>query len=423
MEKYTILHELGQGAFSKVYKAERNGSTHALKCLTVDLTDNVDVVLKEIRALQRVGKHPNILQFTDVITEGAGLNTTALNVWLVLDYCNGGTLDSFIFRENPDRATVLQLLCDTAEGVAYLHGKNVVHGSLKPDNILVHNCGQRPIAKIADFGIVPVCEQGGWDIKTYYGQTDSSTLMYLSPETIGPLLVQQSNLVKFTAKADVFALGLIIATVLRQTTDPAVPAADPADPGTDPADPAADPAVPATDPVRPRKLVPAVFVDGRATAVAVVAITHPGYPVAGMMMTSEPPGSPVKALVQLMLAAYPHQRPTSEQVLGILRTIINPSYRTNVPQVPPRRPYTVIEVPADDAETDSCKDDCVSCCVGCWRSEKGYKWYSCDGKGWGLVILLVIMWFFVGVAVVALIVFMIYMGKGDKVSRLGRLTD
>ncbi|XP_035689597.1 serine/threonine-protein kinase 35-like [Branchiostoma floridae] len=288
MEKYTILHELGQGAFSKVYKAERNedGSTHALKCLTVDSVERGDATLKEIHALQQVGKHPNILQFTNVFTESAGLNTPALNVWLELDYCNGGTLDSFIASDNPNRATVLQLLCDTAEGVAYLHGRNVVHGSLKPDNILVDNSGQRPIAKIADFGMLRVRGQGGWDIKNYFKET-SGIRMYLSPEIARQLLAQRPHLMQFTAKADVFALGLIIVVILNQTTDPVVPATDPAISMT-------DPGVSETDPAKPGKLVPAVYVNGKPTAVGEVMVTRPGYQAVGMLMMSEPQGSPVK---------------------------------------------------------------------------------------------------------------------------------
>ncbi|XP_066281681.1 serine/threonine-protein kinase pdik1l-B-like [Branchiostoma lanceolatum] len=425
MEKYTNLQELGQGAFGKVYKAERqeDGSTHALKCLTVDSIDKGQVVLKEIYALMQIGKHPNILQFTDIFTEGAGLNTPVLNVWLALDYCNGGSLDSFIFRDNPNRATLLQLLCDTTEGVAYLHGRNVVHGSFKPDNILVDNSGQRPIVKIADFGLVRVWEQGGWDVNSYYKQADNNAILYLSPEIIGPLLAQRLDFVRYTAKADVFAFGLIIAAILDQTTstDQAVPSTDPATPATDPSVPASDPTVTASDPTRPGKSMPVVFVNGQVTAVADVMITHPEYPVADMLMTSEPPGSPVKTLVLAMLAADPHQRPTSEQVLGTLRQITGSSARTNIQAVPPRPSYTVVEVPAEDAVARSCKDDCISCCADCWMCEKGYKWYNCYGKGWGWVILLCIFW----ILVLALIVWLCLVGKGDKVQDqcIGRMQE
>ncbi|XP_066281675.1 uncharacterized protein [Branchiostoma lanceolatum] len=469
MEKYTNLQELGQGAFGKVYKAEceEDGSTHALKCLTVDSIDKGQVVLKEIHALQQVGEHPNILQFTEVFTEN-GLNTPVLTVWLVLDYCSGGTLDGFISAHNPDRATVLQLLCGTAEGVAYLHGRNVVHGALKPDNILVNNSGKLPIVKIADFGIVRVCEQGGWDISNYHRQTANGTRMYLSPEIIIGVLAQRPDLVRYTAEADVFALGLIIAAILDQTTDPtvpatssavpatdlavpatdpaipatdstvqatdpavpatdpavpatdlAVPATDPTVPATDPAVPATDPTVPATDlavsatdPAKPGKLVPAVYVNGQPTAIAEIMITKPGYPVADMLMTSEPPTSPLKTLVLAMLATNPQQRPTSEQVLGILRQITNSPHGTIITTplaLPPQPPHIVVEVPADSSGATP-----ASCCAACWRCDPEHDWYNIAGKGCGWVILLILM-YVIGVLIIiaimlCLICFVIYTG-------------
>ncbi|XP_066281680.1 serine/threonine-protein kinase PDIK1L-like isoform X6 [Branchiostoma lanceolatum] len=385
MEKYTNLQELGQGAFGKVYKAEceEDGSTHALKCLTVDSIDKGQVVLKEIHALQQVGEHPNIMQFTDAFTEGGGLNTPAMNVWLVLEYCNGGTLDSFILGSNPDRTSVLQLLCDTAEGVAYLHGRNIVHRDLKPDNILVDNSGQRPIVKIADFGIARVCEQSGWDINSYYMQTAVGTRLYLSPEIIGPLLAQRPDQVTYTAKTDVFALGLIITAILDRTTVP----------------------------FNPGKVTPFLPdpVNGQPTAVAEVMVTHPGYPAADMLLMSEPPGSPVKALVLAMLAADPHQRPTSEQVLGTLRQITNSPHGTIITTplaLPPQPPHIVVEVPADSSG--------ATCCAACWRCDPEHDWYNIAGKGCGWVILLILM-YVIGVLIIiaimlCLICFVIYTG-------------
>ncbi|XP_019642711.1 PREDICTED: mitogen-activated protein kinase HOG1-like, partial [Branchiostoma belcheri] len=271
---------------------------------------------------------------------------------MVLQYCTGGTLDSFITSNKADRAAILQLLCDTAEGVAYLHGRNVIHGALKPDNILVDNSGQRPVVKIADFGLVRACEQGGWDINTYHRQDANGTRMYLAPEIISPLMAQRPDLVRYTAEADVFAMGLIFTAILQlddpiipakdpaaqgtnpalpgedpaaqlQATDPADPvtdpaapakdpakdptntATDPADPATDPTakatDPAAqakDPAVPSTDPrvpatdsadpAVPGKLVPALYINEKPTAIAEVMIAYPGRPVADLLMPSEP---------------------------------------------------------------------------------------------------------------------------------------
>ena len=61
------------------------------------------------------------------------------------EYCDGGTLlsailaDTFFDRsaQAPRLALVLPLLSQIASGCAYIHAKNIIHGDLKPDNVLL----------------------------------------------------------------------------------------------------------------------------------------------------------------------------------------------------------------------------------------------------------------------------------------------
>ncbi|XP_078689154.1 serine/threonine-protein kinase PDIK1L-like [Branchiostoma floridae x Branchiostoma belcheri] len=329
MDKYTMLRELGQGAFGVVYEAECEvaGITRkrALKCLTLHSWDGVELVRREIDALRQVGSHPNIMQYIESIIDDSILNSRTLRVWLVLEFCNGGTFDSFILKRNLDRATTLGLLCDMAEGVAYLHGRNIVHRDLKPENILVENSGRRPIVKIADFGLARVCGQAevdGFDLNHYYMETIAGTLYYWPPEMLRHTLAQQAELVlmTYTAKTDVWAMGVIIAAILGRMIDP----------------------------IREGKLQPVIPVDERAIPVAEAVITYPGFPLADMLMKSETPRSPVKTLALSMLAADPHQRPTSQQVLRRLRSIIRLPDRVQLqgpPAMPSPPPYTAVEMP------------------------------------------------------------------------------
>ncbi|XP_078674638.1 serine/threonine-protein kinase pdik1l-B-like [Branchiostoma floridae x Branchiostoma belcheri] len=198
----------------------------------------------------------------------------------------------------------------------------------------------------ADFGIARVCERSGWDINSYYMQTAVGTRLYLSPEIIGPLLAQRPDQVTYTAKTDVFALGLILAAILDRTT------------------------VPSSHPwFNPGKVTPFLPdpANGQPAPVADVMVAHPGYPAADMLVTSEPPGSPIKALVVSMLAADPHQRPTTEEVLGSLRQIINVNSSDGAntqtqPSVATSSRHTVVEMPAEDTETLTCKDRLTACC-------------------------------------------------------------
>ena len=68
------------------------------------------------------------------------------------EYCDGGTLLSAISAKSffdratqaPRLALVLPLLSQIASGCAYIHAKNIIHGDLKPDNVLLKT-GTAPI--------------------------------------------------------------------------------------------------------------------------------------------------------------------------------------------------------------------------------------------------------------------------------------
>ena len=68
------------------------------------------------------------------------------------EYCDGGTLLSAILANSyfdrashaPRLALVLPLLSQIASGCAYIHAKNIIHGDLKPDNVLLKT-GTAPI--------------------------------------------------------------------------------------------------------------------------------------------------------------------------------------------------------------------------------------------------------------------------------------
>ncbi|EIN08306.1 kinase-like protein, partial [Punctularia strigosozonata HHB-11173 SS5] len=92
--------------------------------------------------------HPHVLPFR-------GLNGLALRdeglakLCMVSPWMENGNLKSFIgTHKNPD--TKLRLALEIAEGVEYLHSRNVVHGDLRGCNVLIDADGH---AKITDFGL------------------------------------------------------------------------------------------------------------------------------------------------------------------------------------------------------------------------------------------------------------------------------
>ena len=77
--------------------------------------------------------------------------STENNVYIIMEYCNGGSLENFINKnQNIEEQTIWKILSDICKGYRVLYDLHVIHRDLKPDNILIHN-GKY---KIADFGLV-----------------------------------------------------------------------------------------------------------------------------------------------------------------------------------------------------------------------------------------------------------------------------
>lgn len=70
-------------------------------------------------------------------------------IYLIVEFCNGGNLNDYIFNKNPDVQECLTIFAQILRGFRCIHEKGFLHRDLKPENILKNdNC-----FKIADFGL------------------------------------------------------------------------------------------------------------------------------------------------------------------------------------------------------------------------------------------------------------------------------
>ena len=195
-----VIHRqriLGRGSFGVVCQGRFCCGVVAVKTCSMNDSSLIDPsFFTELRVLRQL-RHPNIILFYGVeIDAGAcGLN-------LVLERVYGITLSVFISRPQ-DRLEqrgilspellIAQGLC---QALAYLHSRKpcIVHGDLKPTNVMVEDIGQIPKAKLLDFGLARVAGRN----QTVTG----GTLMYAAPE-----ILEGGRPCKPDAAVDVFALG------------------------------------------------------------------------------------------------------------------------------------------------------------------------------------------------------------------------
>ncbi len=140
---YRIRDLLGNGTFGTVFSAwdlllER---MVALKILKRNVLESRDALLAEARVAARLN-HPNVCTVFG-IDEEDGLPV------IVMEHLSGRSLSEYI-GHGVDQATAERLTIQIAAGLAAAHAEKVVHGDLKPANVMVTDHDE---TKVLDFGL------------------------------------------------------------------------------------------------------------------------------------------------------------------------------------------------------------------------------------------------------------------------------
>lgn len=192
--KYRLLGLVGQGQFGRVYCAShrKTGRLFALKELDKQRFPT-NKFLRELRFLLS-------LQHANIVTCHA-LEHTATGRYLVMDYCEGGTLRSLMeddVRLHP--AQCLKLVIDVLAGLAHAHSREIVHCDIKPENILLTLEPEGWTARISDFGIARLSQEMTTD-----GLGNTGSPAYMAPERF---YGQYSN------SSDIYAVGILLFELL-----------------------------------------------------------------------------------------------------------------------------------------------------------------------------------------------------------------
>ncbi|XP_061543230.1 serine/threonine-protein kinase 35 [Phyllopteryx taeniolatus] len=262
--RYTLIREVGRGSYGVVYEAiaRKTGARLAVKRLQCDAPENVELALAEFWALTSLeNRHQNVVQLEECVLQRNGLAQkmshgnkrskqylrlveTSLKgeriiaqpsepcyLWFVMEFCEGGDLNKYILSRRPDPQTNRSFMRQLTSAVAFLHRNNIVHRDLKPDNILISQKSGAPVLKVADFGLSKVCASmssknieelptagaGGRgsnqnnivNLNKLWLSSACGSDFYMAPE------VWEGH---YTAKADIFALGIIIWAMIERIT-------------------------------------------------------------------------------------------------------------------------------------------------------------------------------------------------------------
>src|SRR5438309_5050794 len=189
--RYEILEAIGLGASSTVFKARDTliGRIVAIKTLHSGLNDPAwrERFMAEARIVGQLS-HPRIVKLHDV-----GIDEITGAPYLVMEYVVGETLEQHIAARKTEPQQACGWGAALARALAYAHEQGIVHGDVKPANIMINQDGR---VMLTDFGIARfsahISQNGGL----------RGTPAYLSPEQIEGKPTD--------GRSDLFSLGIIL---------------------------------------------------------------------------------------------------------------------------------------------------------------------------------------------------------------------
>jgi eukaryotic-like serine/threonine-protein kinase len=210
-----LQERLGRGDMTEVWKAydpqlQRNV---AVKIFHADILNDPDFMTRfqnlprerEAKLIVSL-RHPNIVRMYGFHISPSDEEEETL-AYIVMDYVEGPTFAEYLRntsykKEFPSATGVTHLFASIAAAIDYAHQQGVIHGDIKPTNILLdkHNTSHNPMGEpmLTDFGITSLL---GTSTGAFNGN-EISVPFYISPEQA------QGN--PANERSDIYALGVIL---------------------------------------------------------------------------------------------------------------------------------------------------------------------------------------------------------------------
>ncbi|TDL21676.1 kinase-like protein [Rickenella mellea] len=171
-----------KGVLNQTIKDEKNGTEYNISgrviLKTLEIRKGMDFKVanrrfsRELRVWQELC-HINIAPLLGTWNDIQKPSLTRIPT-LVTIYYESGNIAEFSDRNRRDISVLEHLNSGVQSGLCYLHGKDIVHADLKPDNIQIDESGS---PRILDFGFSKIADEPGFTTKN-----SSKSSFYREPE-------------------------------------------------------------------------------------------------------------------------------------------------------------------------------------------------------------------------------------------------
>jgi len=195
LDGYRVEGLLARGGMASIFRAVDEGSGEVVALKVPHLHYEADVVFWErFRREEEIAlrlDHPNLVRARPPRREKT-------RVYLVMELVAGRSLAAVVREDGPlAPSRAVELARQAGEALAYLHAHGIVHGDVKPDNVLLGDDGR---VRLLDFGVAHVETARRLTVSGL--SASIGTPDYMAPEQLRGRAGD--------GRADVFALGTML---------------------------------------------------------------------------------------------------------------------------------------------------------------------------------------------------------------------
>ncbi|MGC4070920.1 MAG: serine/threonine-protein kinase [Nibricoccus sp.] len=208
--RYKLVQKIGEGGCGVVYLAEQEEPVRrsvALKIIKLGMeTKSVIARFEAERQALAMMDHPNIARVFDAGATDRG------PPYFVMELVRGVKITDYCDQNRLGVAERLDLFIQICHAIQHAHQKGIIHGDIKPSNVLVEEHDGEAVPKVIDFGISKATEARLTDkLFTTYAQL-IGTPTYMSPEQA------QMGGVDIDTRSDIYSLGVLLYELLTGRT-------------------------------------------------------------------------------------------------------------------------------------------------------------------------------------------------------------